>query len=94
MTETHRFTLREEMSYQFEVLIDDRDRAFKYADVEVVKVYWPLIDKTHKPWPGRHRNVGVYYELANGMLVGEADNDSAGLSWPVMKKPKDWKGEV
>jgi len=39
-------------------------------------------------WPGRHKNVQEWCELANGRLVGFNENPAIGWSFPTMRKPK------
>lgn len=40
-------------------------------------------------WPGTHKNVCVWYELANGYAVGWNENPARGWSFPVVKLKKD-----
>ena len=45
--------------------------------------------KEHRDgWPGRHRNVYVWWELANGRAVGWNENKSVGWSFPVIRVPR------
>ena len=79
------------LRYEIEnAMLDEDWRINAHLDVKVVKVHWPIIDDTARKWPGRGKFVGMYYELANGILVGENDHPFIGTTWPVVKKPKDW----
>jgi len=52
----------------------------KYMDTQVVK----KIDAFHHRWPGRHKNVHIWYILENGKAVGFNENPSIGWSFPVI----------
>lgn len=54
-------------------------RAFKMLDVEVVETV------KNKPWIGTHKNVYVWWRLANGYAVAWNENPSIGWSFPVVK---------
>ncbi|MEJ7804429.1 MAG: hypothetical protein WKG03_00695 [Telluria sp.] len=56
--------------------------ARKLADVAVVTAHHRL--KGGKMWPGPHKNVYVWVELANGKAVGWNENPSRGWSYPVV----------
>jgi hypothetical protein len=38
-----------------------------------------------KPWPGRQKNVKVWWELQNGYGVAWNENPATGWSFPVVK---------
>lgn len=78
-------TLREWAPQEFEQSFDDT-RAYKYADVEVVKEYdMHGEENTWRRWPGPHKNVLSWCVLANGYAVGWNENESRGWSFPVVK---------
>lgn len=54
--------------------------AYKLLDVEVVASH----GLNTKSWPGRHRYVYNWVELANGKAVGFNENPSRGWSFPVI----------
>lgn len=54
--------------------------AYRYKDVEVKSEHYSHIN----PWQGPHKNVHVWWELANGKIVGWNENPSRGWSFPVM----------
>ena len=58
-------------------------RAYKFLDVEVVEKYKGY--KDGQGWIGTHKNIYVWWELANGYAVGMNENPSCGLSFPVAK---------
>jgi len=47
--------------------------------------------KKSKVWPGTHRYVQCWWELANGYGVGWNENPKVGHSFPVMKLPESAK---
>lgn len=55
--------------------------ARKYAEALVVADY----DGCDKQWPGRHKNVHVWYVLDNGHAVGWNENPARGWSFPVIR---------
>lgn len=57
--------------------------ARKLAGVAVTAEHRRL--KGGKRWPGPHKNVYVWVELANGKAVAMNENPSRGLSFPVTK---------
>lgn len=57
-----------------------RSRAAKHVDVPVVREHRDF-------WPGREKNVLVWWELANGRAVGWNENPARGWSFPVVKMP-------
>ena len=79
-------TLRDAAPYEFATEHVDC-QAQRFASVEVVRQHPadPLSDNAMKPWPGSHRNVHVWWELANGYAVGWNENPSRGWSFPVVK---------
>ena len=58
-------------------------RAFKMRDVTVVREYSSL-EPGYKPWPGKERNVHVWWVLANGKAVGWNENPARGWGFPVI----------
>lgn len=64
-------------------------KAYEFRDVEVTKEH-RIVDEAGWwiPWPGPHRNVMHWYELANGYSVGFNENPARGWSFPVVKTPK------
>jgi hypothetical protein len=75
-------TLKEVMPDDFERFFYDT-RSYRYADVEVVKVHG--YSYHFKPWPGPHKHVFLWVELANGYAVGWNENPSRGWSFPVIR---------
>lgn len=69
-------------------------RAAKYLEIDVVR----KVDGREEPWPGKEKNVMVYWELENGKLVGWNENPSRGWSFPVIpvigKKCPNCKSEL
>lgn len=57
-------------------------RPKRYLDVEVTKQHFA---ETAAPWPGAHKNVHCWWELANGYAVGWNENPGKGWSFPVVK---------
>lgn len=51
--------------------------AYQYRDVQVISEH-----EAH--WPGGHRNVHVWWLLANGKRVGWNENPKRGWSFPVV----------
>jgi hypothetical protein len=76
------------MPYEFSQSFRDT-AAFKFCDVEVVAEHGGMDDTVRKPWPGSHRNVYFWVELANGRAVGWNENPGRGWSFPVVKLKKD-----
>lgn len=54
--------------------------AYKLRGVQVVKEH----DARSNPWPGTHKNVTCWFELANGKAVGFNENPGRGWSFPVI----------
>lgn len=53
-------------------------------------VFVDVVDTFHageRPWPGRHKNVSVWYALADGTAVGFNENKQRGWSFPVITYP-------
>ena len=69
----------------FLVEYEDSEAA-KYLDVKVV--YEHGINGDYTSWEGAHKNVVVWWELANGKKVGFNENPSIGWSFPVIGKLK------
>jgi len=63
------------------------DKARKHADVQVTATHDPYNGGLR--WPGSHKNVVIWYELANGKAVGWNENMSRGWSFPVITYKKD-----
>lgn len=83
-------TLLDCMPYEFEQSFDDTP-AYKNKDVEVVAEHCMHDDDGSRPWkrwPGIHKNVTYWVELANGKAVGWNENPSKGWSFPVVKMKK------
>lgn len=79
-------TLAQAMPREFRGGEFDNTPAFKMADVEVVASH--TIGKPDwKRWPGTHRNVPFWVELANGKAVAFNENVARGWSFPVIKLP-------
>ena len=57
--------------------------AAKLLDVEVVAEYGHT-NNNPKPWPGKHKHVCVWWQLANGKAVAWNENPSKGWSFPVI----------
>lgn len=80
-------TLAEVMPSDLTLYVDDR--AYKFKDIEVVKTYCSATDYSNfKRWPGVHKNVYFWVELANGYAVGWNESPSRGWSFPVKKLRK------
>ena len=62
----------------------------KYWDVEVIKTF-DCTEPGWIKWPGKHKNVNVWWQLANGKAVGFNENPAIGWSFPVIKYPKGYK---
>jgi hypothetical protein len=64
-----------------EEFIDDYQdtKAFKFLEIGVKK------EHENKVFPGKHKNVHVWWELENGYAVGWNENPSIGWSFPVVK---------
>jgi len=59
-----------------------------YNDVPAYKYRDELVAAEHlltKRWPGPHKNVSFWVELANGRAVGWNENPAIGWSFPVVK---------
>jgi len=80
-------TLREELPSEAMGCEYTGDRFRAFADVEVVKSYGAPGEPL-KRWPGKHRNVVCWYELANGYAVGWNENPGRGWSFPVVALPE------
>jgi hypothetical protein len=63
--------------------------AAKLLDVEVVNVY-PIGGSKYRgvPWIGKHKNVCIWFELANGKAVAWNENVARGWSFPVERMKK------
>ena len=61
--------------------------AAKYLEVEVIEEHgWHK--QFHKHWDGKHKNVNIWWFLANGKKVGFNENPARGWSFPVIGKLK------
>ena len=61
-------------------------RVEKMLDIEVVVIHFSFLNPSAwKPWPGTHRYVHTWWELANGYGVGWNENPSRCHSFPVVK---------
>lgn len=56
--------------------------AMKLLDVEVVQEMDSFITR----WPGHHKNIHVWWRLANGKCVGWNENPGRGWSFPIYKE--------
>jgi len=74
-------TLKDVLPYEFMRGEYTDTRAYQFRDVEVVKEHRLCSAK----WPGQHKHVCSWYELANGYAVGWNENPSKGWSFPVIK---------
>ena len=59
-------------------------RAAKLLDVPVVETFRSYIT----PWPGTHKNVHIWWRLANGKSVGWNESPARGWSFPVITHRK------
>lgn len=84
--EPRSMTLRECLPSEFMGCEYDSAASRKWADVEVVAKF----DSSEHPWPGKEKNVNVWYGLANGRAVGFNENPARGWSFPLIK----WDGET
>lgn len=67
----------------------------EYADTPAARLLDEVVVARHDPdgmgggsarrWPGTHRNVVVWWELANGKGVGWNENVARGWSFPVVR---------
>jgi hypothetical protein len=61
------------------------DKAYKFADVTVVKEFYSYNTR----WVGTHKNVHFWVVLENGYAVGWNESPSRGWSFPIVKlKPE------
>lgn len=80
--------LIDRLPYEFRGGEYDNSKAMKFADIEVIKEY----DTFKKPWIGKHKNVHVWFILANGYAVGFNESPARGWSFPVIRyKDKESK---
>lgn len=71
---------------EFVEMLFEGKAVVKHADVEVVIEHSNgILAKNPAPWPGAHRHVHCWWELANGFAVGWNENPSVGHSFPVVK---------
>ena len=77
-----RETLKDVLPREFAGYVDTP--AYRLRDVEVVARH--DVYEGGKRWPGTHRNVVFWYELANGNAVGWNENVAVGWSFPVLSK--------
>lgn len=54
-------------------------KAFSFRDVVVIATY------ENTPFPGKHKNVNIWWKLKNGYAVGWNENPGRGWSFPVVK---------
>jgi hypothetical protein len=57
--------------------------AMPHVFVDVLETY----RATERPWPGKHKNVAVWYVLADGKAIGFNENKQRGWSFPVITYP-------
>lgn len=75
-------TLRDEMPAE---ALRYYDQPFlRFLDIEVTQAFGGLGEELHR-WPGKHKNVVCWWQLANGYAVGWNENPSRGWSFPVLK---------
>jgi hypothetical protein len=55
--------------------------AYRLLDVEVTA----KMDGRDYRWPGRHKNVLIWWKLADGHCVGWNENPSVGWAFPVAR---------
>ena len=72
--------LRDEVPQEFFLEFMDT-RASRKLDVEVVAE----MDSFHVRWPGREKNVHMWWKLADGSAVGWNESPCRGWSFPVVK---------
>lgn len=66
----------------------DNDPVAKYENSEVIKEF-SLGESNWRPWPGKHRNVVVWWILETGQAVAWNENcTNRGWSFPVIGKRK------
>jgi len=75
-------TLRDVLPHEFFLSYMDTEAA-KYLDVEVVATYGSGDNLELKSWVGVHRNVYIWWQLANGKAVAWNENPGRGWSFPV-----------
>lgn len=76
--------LRDELPREFFNGEYEDSKAMQLIDEEVAWTHRPY--QTSKPlWPGPEKNVNVWWELANGWIVGFNENPSRGWSFPARK---------
>lgn len=73
-------TLREALPSEFHGPGYEESWAVSHLWREVIAEH----DARIKPWPGKHRNVRHWWELAGGYGVGWNENPSRGWSFPVV----------
>lgn len=56
-------------------------RAAKYLNEPVAAIYFT----SYHSWPGREKNVNVWWLLRNGIAVGWNENPSRGWSFPIRR---------
>jgi hypothetical protein len=74
--------LRDKVPQEFFLEFMDTPAA-KFLDVEVIAGHGS--DGDNVRWPGIHRNVYGWWELANGYGVAWNENPARGWSFPVKK---------
>lgn len=77
--------LIDRLPYEFRSGEYEDSRAMKFSNVEVVKEY----DTFKRPWIGTHKNVHVWFVLANRYAVGFNESPTRGWSFPVIKYSED-----
>lgn len=67
-------------------VITSQDPGYDWrANKSVAKLIDARVEERSGVWPGKHRNVHVWWETPNGYAVGFNENPSTGWSWPVAK---------
>ena len=58
--------------------------AAKHLDAKVVETN----DSWKKSFPGKHKNVHVWWKLENGLCIGWNENVAVGWSFPIAREKK------
>lgn len=76
--------LKDVLPHEFMMGEYDDLLAYHYRYIDVIKKF----DGRDNPWPGTHKNVMVWYQLANGSAVGWNENLARGWTFPTITYPK------
>jgi len=81
--------LRDVLPKEFSAEIAANGAAKKMLDVEVIAKHDAAKGELCEEWPGNHRYIYQWWELANGYAIGWNDNPGLGHSFPAVKmRPK------